>query len=198
MVLQAPLLGATGFAVAGGESRRMGKDKALLPWGKTTLLDHTLQRLRLVCSEVRILSGERPRYEDRGVPVDTDVTRGAGPLGGVYTGLLRLKDGLGVFLAVDIPFVPYRLLRRLVELAGTHDAVVPLSPGGPEPLCAVYSARCLKAIAREIEAGQLKMTSFFHAVRVRGVSPEELAEFGNPEELFRNVNTIDDYSGLLP
>ena len=61
-----------GFVVAGGQSRRMGRDKALLPWNGGTLLDHAVTRLRAVCRDVRVLSGADRRYADRGLPVDVD------------------------------------------------------------------------------------------------------------------------------
>src|SRR5262245_20532381 len=111
----------------------MGRDKALLPWAGATLLDHVLTRLREVCGEARILSGPEERYADRGVPVHRDILVGAGALGGVYTGLSCLRGRFGLFLAVDLPLVPAALLRRLLELADGYDAVVPVSPGGPEP-----------------------------------------------------------------
>jgi molybdopterin-guanine dinucleotide biosynthesis protein A len=181
---------ATGFALAGGASRRMGRDKALLPFGHGTLLDHTLDRLRAVCRDVRILSGRELRYEDRGVRVETDL--GIGPLGAILAGLERSPHGRGVFLAVDLPSVPSALLARLLgELPG-HDAVVPLSEKGPEPLCAVYGEACRQPIRRRIEAGERKATAFFADVRVRLVSPAELSEFGEPRHLFRNLNTPEE------
>jgi len=171
----------------------MGRDKALLPWDGVTLLDHALARLRGACPAVRILSGTERRYEDRGVAVDVDAVPDSGPLAAIYTGLLRLADGPGVFLAVDLPFVPIALLRRLLELAQGHDAVVPLSPGGPEPLCAVYRATCLASVRRCVEAGELKATSFWRDVDVLQAGAVELTGFGPLDEVFRNVNTPADY-----
>jgi molybdopterin-guanine dinucleotide biosynthesis protein A len=171
----------------------MGRDKALLPWGDGTLLDDALARLREVCPAVRILSGTERRYEDRGVAVDVDVMPDAGPLGAIYTGLLHLGRGPGLFLAVDLPFVPVALLRRLLELAEGHDAVVPLSPGGPEPLCAVYGAACLEPIRRRLEAGDLKATSFWAEADVLQADGGLLADVGRPDQVFRNVNTPADY-----
>lgn len=175
----------------------MGRDKGLLPWGAATLLDHALARLREVCGEVRILSGPAVRYADRGVPVDVDVLSDAGALGGVLTGLLRLEGKPGLFLGVDTPFVPVGLLRRLLELAEGHDAVVPVSRHGPEPLCAVYRPTCLEPIRRRIASGALKMTAFWPEVRVREVSEDELAGFGDLELLFRNLNAPEDYDWAL-
>lgn len=175
----------------------MGRDKALLPWDKATLLDHTLARLREVCPEVRILCGPEPRYADRGVPLDVDDVLEAGALGGVLRGLRRLEDGAaGVFLAVDLPLVPAALLAHLIERSQGVDAVVPISPSGPEPLCAVYRESCLQAIERRIAAGEPKMTSFWPDVLVREIPVAELATFGDPAAIFRNVNSPEDYEAL--
>jgi len=186
----------TGFAVAGGRSQRMGSDKALLPWTGTTLLEHTLARLRAVCTEVCILSGVQIRYANYGAPVHADVVPEAGPLGGVHAGLLNLHAALGLFLAVDTPLIPPALLGALAAAAAGFDAVVPVVGGRPEPLCAVYRGTCLEPLQRRLEAGERKMTSFWPDVRVRTMAEDELAVFGDPTLMFRNVNTTEDYLRL--
>lgn len=184
---------AAGFAVAGGRSRRMHQDKALLPWAGGDLLGHALARLRQVTGEVRILSGPDPRYLDRGVPVDLDRIDDGGPLAGVLAGLSAVPGRAGLFLAVDLPLVPVPLLERLLALEREADAVVPESRRGPEPLCAVYGPGCLGPIRRGVAKGDLKMTSFWPAVRVRRFSLAELAAFGDPDRLFLNLNDPADY-----
>ncbi|HVD78078.1 MAG TPA: molybdenum cofactor guanylyltransferase [Vicinamibacteria bacterium] len=186
----------TGFAVAGGRSQRMGSDKALLAWAGTTLLEHTLARLRDVCAEVCILSGVQIRYASYGVPAHADLVPEAGPLGGVHAGLRNLGVSLGLFLGVDTPLVPSPLLRALVAAAGGFDAVVPVVGGRPEPLCAVYRGTCLAPVQRRLEAGERKMTSFWPDVRVRTMAEDELASFGDPAVMFRNLNTTEDYLRL--
>lgn len=187
----------TGFVVAGGRSRRMGRDKALLPWGGRTLLDDSIRRLREVSDDVRILSGPEPRYAERGVPVITDRGAASGALVGVLSGLLALERPLGLFLAVDLPHVPSLLLRHLVSLAEGVDVVVPLSPGGPEPLCALYSRECLGPVRAAVLRGELKMTSFWSEVRVRQLGALELRGFGDPARLFLNLNAPADYERAL-
>ena len=183
---------ALGFAVAGGQSERMGRDKALLPWRDTTLLDHALRRLREVCGDARILCGPQDRYREHGETL-VDAVEGAGPLSGVCAALGRLPAGaLGLFLAVDLPHVTPALLSRLVLLAPGFDAVVPMTGRGPEPLCAVYGQGCLGPILRRLDEGERKMTCFWPDVRVRVVGETELAEFGEPARLFRNINTPAD------
>src|SRR5262245_3319264 len=175
----------------------MGRDKALLPWGDTDLLGHTLRRLHCglgtSSAETAVLSGSSPRFEDRGVPVFPDLLVDAGPLGAILTGLTSLKADAGLFLAVDLPLITVPFLEHLLSLAEGHDAVIPISPAGPEPLCAVYTRACASPIRARIDAGQLKMTSFWPDVRVRRVDAAELARFGDPETLFLNVNTPADY-----
>jgi molybdopterin-guanine dinucleotide biosynthesis protein A len=174
----------------------MGRDKALLPWAGATLLEHALVRLRAVCEDVRILAGADARYTGHGAAVLTDVVRDAGPLGGVHAGLLSLGTSLGVFLGVDTPLVPPALLRALLAAADGYDAVVPVVGGHPEPLCAVYRATCLEPVRLRLAAGERKMTSFWPDVRVRTLDREELAAFGEPAEMFRNLNTPEDYQRL--
>lgn len=174
----------------------MGRDKALLPWGRATLLDHALDRLHEVCGEVRILSGAESRYADRGVPVDVDGVRDGGPLAGVGAGLEQARGRLALFLAVDLPFVPAGLLRRLAELLPGFDAVVPVTADGAHPLCAAYGPACLAPIRRRLAAGERKMTCFWPDVRVREVGPGELAALGDPDTMLRNLNTPEDYERL--
>jgi molybdopterin-guanine dinucleotide biosynthesis protein A len=184
----------TGFVVAGGESRRMGRDKALLPWGEATLLDHAVKRLEECCDTVRILCGPQPRYTDRGFLTHVDAVPGAGALGGILTGLQALQEGLGLFLAIDVPRVPVALLRHLIELSEGFDAVVPVSSTGPEPMCAVYGPGCLEPVRRQVAAGELRIIDFWSKVRLREVRTEELAAFGDPGALFLNVNTPEEYA----
>lgn len=175
----------------------MGRDKSLLPWGGTDLLGHTLARLRSLTDDVEILSGEEARYADRHVPVHPDLVEDAGPLAGVLTGLERAVGRIGLFLGVDLPLVPAALLLRLAELAKGFDVVVPVSARGPEPLCAGYGPGCLEPVRRRIAARDLKMTAFWPDVRVRELSPGELAVFGDPDVLFLNVNAPGDYRRAL-
>jgi molybdopterin-guanine dinucleotide biosynthesis protein A len=192
--------GVVGYVLAGGKSSRLGKDKALVDWGGKTLLDHALNRLREATSRpAAILCGPKTRYAEHGAPVFTDSVEEAGALGGVLTGLERLPEDAdwGLFLAVDLPLVPVPLLQTFVERTETGiDAVVAFSPSGPEPLCAIYGRACLEPVRRNVEAGQLKMTSFWTEVCVHAFYEGAIADFGDPAQIFRNVNTKEDYAAL--
>lgn len=171
----------------------MGRDKALLPWRETTLLDHAIARLRAVAEEVVLLGGDTTRYAGRGLPVVADARPGYGPLAGVLAGLEHLPGRGGVFLAVDLPRVPAALLAYLLDRAHGHDAVVPVSAAGREPLCAVYGPGCAEPIRRRLERGERSMTCFWPDVRVLEVELRTELGFGEPEQIFLNVNSPEDY-----
>jgi molybdopterin-guanine dinucleotide biosynthesis protein A len=191
-------LSCAGFAVAGGRSRRMGRDKADLPFGPGTLLDHALARLRAVAGRVHVLCGAEPRYLDRGVPVLLDARVETGPLAGLETALASLATGeVALLLGVDMPLVPVTLLEELVRRSAGADVVVPVSAQGPEPMAAVYSAGAGPALRRALEAGDRRMTSFWPSVRVERVQGDDLARFCDPEHAFLNVNTPEDYERVL-
>ena len=188
-----PAWRAAGFVVAGGRSSRMRADKALLPWAGATLLDHAIARLQAVADDLLLLAGDATRYADRGLPVVADAHPDGGPLSGVLAGLDHLPGQGGIFLAVDVPLVPAALLRHLLGHAGDYDAVVPVSPSGPEPLCAVYGPGCAAPIRRRLTAGDRKMTCFWPDVRVLQVEVRSEMGFGPPERIFLNVNSPEEY-----
>jgi molybdopterin-guanine dinucleotide biosynthesis protein A len=172
----------------------MGTDKALLRWGSGTLLDHALERLRGVTEDVHILCGAAPRYADRGVPVHADTAPDLGPLGGLAAALAVAGERPALLLAVDLPFVTVPLLRFLAARSAGADVVAPRSPGGLEPLCAVYGPGCAVPVAEALRSGQRKMTAFWPSVAVDTVDPAALAAFGDAVRLFRNVNDPRDYA----
>jgi len=186
-----------GFAVAGGRSRRMGHDKALLSWGDTDLLGHALARLTAVTGDVRILSGPEHRYSQRGAAVVADPVADRGPMAGLLAALEEARGRPALLLGVDLPLVTVGLLARLLTLAGDADAVVSVSRRGPEPLCAVYGAGCLEPVRRCVALEDLKMTAFWAHVRVLEMGPDQLGAFGDPDELFLNVNAPEDYERAL-
>ena len=182
-----------GFVVAGGHSRRMGRDKALLPWDGGTLLDHAITRLGAVCREVRVLSGHELRYADRGRPVHVDALADGGPLAGLGTALSVAAPRAALLLGIDMPFVTEDLLAHVRDALAGWDAAVPALAEGAEPLCAAYAAACSAPVQEALASGERKMTSFWPRVRVRVLTDADLARFGPRGRLFRNLNDPSEY-----
>lgn len=183
---------AVGYVVAGGRSLRMGRDKALLPWAGSTLLDDAVARMRLACADVRILCGPVPRYADRGLPLVTDTIDGAGPLAGLEAALAAAGGRPVLLLGVDLPFVTAGTLEFLLGRLDGADAAVPTPEQMPQPLCAAYAPSCLPAVHSRLAAGERRMTSFWPDVEVRRIPSADFRPFGDSRDLFRNLNTPED------
>ena len=182
----------TGAVLAGGRSRRMGSNKALLAFGDRPLIAHVVDILRPLFAEVLIVANERFPYAWLGIPVHTDHVPGKGPLGGIYTALASSSHPRTFCLACDMPLANPAVIARLCYLAPDFDVVVPHSGKGYEPLHAVYSRSCLPHLGRMLREDRLRVDELFSAVRVRRVDVEELRLLDPPLTTFLNVNTPKD------
>jgi molybdenum cofactor guanylyltransferase len=184
------------IVLAGGKSTRLGRDKASEMLRGRSLLQRVIDRLDGLADEyvvVKAASQELPPvFASRPITVVEDLHPGAGPLGGVYTGLSSMDTPRAFAVACDMPLLQPRLLRALLRLAPDHDAVVPINNALPEPLCAIYAASCLPAIKSQIDSGRFKMTSFLDSVNVRYVEPSEWQRFDAEGLSFFNLNGEDD------
>jgi molybdopterin-guanine dinucleotide biosynthesis protein A len=187
-----------GAVLAGGAASRYGgAPKGLLEVGGRRILDRVIDAVRAVTDSSPLLVANASDAGSWRADVQTvaDVRPGFGSLGGIYTAVTAGPEPV-LCVAWDMPFVPQALLRALVEgfTAGAYDAFLPESSGrrGLEPLCAVYGPACGPAIAGRLENGDLKAISFHADVRVGILSLAEVRKFGDPAELFFNVNTPDD------
>ena len=189
-----------GAVLAGGAATRYaGVPKGLLAVGGERILDRVVRALQAATETPPLLIANDPdapswRLDLKTIP---DVRAGFGTLGGLYT---AVSAGAGPVLCVawDMPFVPEALLRALIAgaTAGKYDAFLPKSTGprGLEPLCAVYGPACGPAIAARLDQkeGDLAAISFHADVRVGILSLAQVKAFGDPDELFLNVNAPED------
>jgi len=204
--------------LAGGDSRRMGTDKAFLKMpGGETIIETILSKLARLSEEMILVTNRPQRYEPLGVKVVADIYPGKGSLGGVYTGLCAMSHSHGLVVACDMPFLKPPLLRYMRVRAPEDDVVGPRAGpwGGLEgvkegeetakehllhPLHAIYAKSCLEPMKDLLEGGDLRIISFYPRVRVRYVEKGEIDIF-DPEHLsFFNINTLADLrraEGLL-
>jgi molybdopterin-guanine dinucleotide biosynthesis protein A len=184
----------TGVILAGGQSRRMGRDKAFLPFGKGLLIERVIEVVQQVTADVILITNTPERYQRFGLPMFSDVIAEAGSLGGIYTGLVSAKTPYSLCLACDMPFVKPTFLRFLCRTAAEADVVIPRNAEDFQPLCAVYSQVCRDPIRHKIEVGQLKITGFFDQVSVRVIDGDLLARYDPHDFMFFNANTPEEYA----
>jgi molybdopterin-guanine dinucleotide biosynthesis protein A len=177
---------ASGFVLAGGASKRMGRDKALLPYSGETLVQHVAGIVREAAGSVALI-GDPERLGHLGLTVLSDELPGHGPASGIYTALRTTQTDWNAIVACDMPAVTADLLRELLRRAETaqRNCVAPTGPyGQPEPLCAIYHRRCLPALGRAIRDKRLRMRDLVKeigAVWVRVEAPA-LANVNTPAE----------------
>lgn len=185
-------LAACGVILAGGQSSRMGTNKALLDLGGTTLIERLTRRFTSWFEQVVVVTNAPELYTFLGLPMAGDRIPGLGPLGGLEAGLTASRYEHAFFAACDMPFVSEPFVRYLLTQAPGHDVVVPRIDGEYEPMHAVYARSLLPAIRNNLDTRRLKLLSIYEGARVRAVSEDEVRGFGDPARLFFNCNTPAD------
>jgi len=179
--------GRAGYLLAGGQSSRMGRDKALLPVGNSTLAAHIAAQIREAAGNVTLI-GPPEHYAHLGFPVIPDAIPGCGPLGGLLTALRSTSADWNLIVACDMPHLTAPFLVGLLNAAegAAPDCLVAESHGRRHPLCAVYHRRVLAAAETAIDRKLFKMHDFIASLRT------EAWPVLDPT-LLRNVNTPADW-----
>ena len=173
----------TGAVLCGGESRRMGADKALLALDGRRLIDYSIEALRPVAGRILLACGPRPRYADLGLETVLDARPDGGPLAGLLAALEASRTEWLVLLACDMPRADSRVLRALLDQAARCELDVCLLEieRGTQPVCGVYRRTCAPAVRRSLERGERRMVDFHapqpgeRALRVGTLAARELA-----------------------
>jgi molybdopterin-guanine dinucleotide biosynthesis protein A len=182
----------TGIVLAGGASTRMGRDKTGLVLRGRTLLQIALATVRRAGGRPLVVGPPRPADAVGGAVQIDDAPLGepAGPLRALCCGL-EAAGGTAVVLACDVPLVPWRFLRALLQGLNGCDAVVPESGGMPHVLTAAYGPRALEAGLRARAQGEASVRALLPRIKVRRLAEDALVPFGGTDILL-NVNTPGD------
>jgi molybdopterin-guanine dinucleotide biosynthesis protein A len=182
VVMQATLL-----VLAGGTSRRMGRPKAWLEVGDTTLLRWMVERLGPAFSEVMVSFAEPEQVQEH-VPYRLvfDRKHDAGPLAGIEAGLAVAGNEVTFAVACDMPYVTREFAEMAVAAARGCDAAMPRIDGRAEPVCAAYHRSSLAAVTTALDAGSLKAADLADRLDVTWLE-------GLDPGLFRSLNTTEDY-----
>ena len=210
----------TGVILAGGKSRRMGRDKAFIQVDGKPIIARVIESIQPLCSEMLIVANDVDAYAPFGVRIVSDAYPGKGSLGGLYTGLHAARADHALAVACDMPFLNRDLLRFLISLAVDFDVTIPRAKdlskniaqsqrgGGAgnakrshpllakeinfHPTHAVYSKNCLAPINAKLMADDLRLIGFYDGLRVRVVELAEVNRFDPKHLSFFNANTPED------
>jgi molybdopterin-guanine dinucleotide biosynthesis protein A len=179
-----------GFVLAGGNSSRMGRDKALLEWDSHPLIERIAREVEAVTGNIALI-GVPDRYTALGIECFPDLRPGLGPLAGIEAALMSGRGDLNLIVACDMPLLESAWLRDLLHTANQTNArcVVSLdSTGNLHPLCAVYRTDCLPVVQHALDENRLKLRDLVRELDAVTV------EIGRP---ILNVNTPQDWDLFL-
>ncbi len=190
-----------GIIVAGGLSRRLGMDKRKLRlWGSDgpTLLEHTLEVLTPLCTEVVVVLNDPQNWVGLPAHITPDIYADAGVLGGIYSGLCAVHCPYALVVAADMPFLQRDLLYAMSTYPRTYDVLLPrsLRPGiarnalNIEPLHAIYSRACLEPLRATLERGRRRIIDFMPAVKLMILEPDVIAAYDPHGRAFLSINTV--------
>ena len=185
---------------AGGQSRRMGTDKALIPFQGQPLICRVIQRVSSIADEIIVTTNRPHDFEFLDYPLITDLIPGRGALGGVYTALSAASQPMVALVACDMPFVNHELLeaQRTALLEHNADLVIPRLDGGLEPFHAIYDRdSCLPHILQSIQQDRWRVDSWFSKVNIHFFEKAEICQHDPHLKSFWNVNTPEELENAL-
>lgn len=181
--------GLSGVILAGGDSRRMGRNKALLKLDNRPLIATIADCLRQIAEEVIIAANDTELYAPFADRTVADVIPGVGTLGGIHSGLSAARNPLAIVVGCDMPFLNPAVLIWFAGAVGEADLAILKKDDHFEPLHAVYRKSCLPAIEALIRCGERCAYRLHEQVTVRYVAPNEISHIDPELASFRNINT---------
>lgn len=190
--------------LAGGQSRRMGDNKAFLRLrpGGPTIIETVIARLAEAgFSQCSIVTNNPEEYAFLGVKCLLDDMPNKGPLSGIFTALSHSSSEHTLIVACDMPLLNPDLLRYMASLSFEEQALVPRRASGKgqiavEPLHSIYARLCLNSLEKRLSLGDLSVTRFLEGIPVRYIDEPELKRFDPSLQCFRNVNTPEEWNRL--
>ncbi len=184
----------SGVILAGGRNSRFGgREKALINLAGKPMIDHIIAAFEGLFDEIIIVSNQPQHLADRDATLVTDLIDARSSLTGIHAGLFYSHCDDVFISACDTPLIKPALIAALLKARQADiDLVVPETPSGPEPLCAVYTQRCLGPIENRLRRGDYRIRRFFNRVRVKRVSTKRLLKIDPDLRSFKNVNTPED------
>lgn len=180
----------TGAILAGGMSRRMGANKALIKINDETIIQRTVRIFKDIFNETIIIANEPLLYQGLSTRVYADIHKDTGSLGGIYTAL-SLSAGSHVFVAAcDMPFINKNAIQKVIENPA-GDAVIPFIQGRFHPMHALYSKSCMRQIEALIKEKDLRLSSLIEKIHVKKLTEHDFPAIDIRASV-ENINTKEE------
>jgi len=186
----------TGIILAGGKSRRMGRNKAFIDSGGVPFFERVYRVFKEIFSEIIIVTNDVLPFERYEAILQRDIILNKGALGGLYTGLLHSSNYQAFCSACDMPFLNPRVIEYMTQERDEYDVIVPKTHDGLHPLHAIYSKKCLNPMRQLLDRDDLRIVDFFGQVRVRYIEEMEIREFDPHMRSVINVNTEEEMEAV--
>jgi FdhD protein len=190
------IAGVSGVILAGGKSRRMRSNKALLPYKGGRFIEAIHRQLAEIFDEVILVTNNPEQYEFLPCRKVPDLFPDVGALAGIHSGLFHSANPAIFAVACDMPYLNNELIRHLACRADAGSVFIPEGPSGLEPLHAVYGKGCLSAIEETLIHGEKRIVSFFSRANVTMINADQVARFDPSFASFSNINTPEEYFRL--
>lgn len=187
----------TAAILCGGKSSRMGRSKSFLPFAGKTMIEHRFNSLKHLFAQVVIVANDPEAYSQVSTDVVKDIIPNRGPLVGILSALLISEYEHTFVIACDMPLVDNKLIRTMAQERHGTDVLVLSHDEGLEPLCGIYSKRCVEPLEESIFDGTLKAMDFLAQVNAKLFPYADQQGTGESLPPYFNVNTPQDYSELL-
>jgi len=183
---------ASAIVLAGGDSRRMGRDKGLLPVEGKPMIALIVSQLKNLFDEIVISANKTDDYRFLGLEIVPDLNPGQGPLMGIASSLPHSTNDVNFVVACDIPYLKLSFASQLIKLAEGYDMVLPYAEDQKyEPLFAVYRKSTIEPALNILKRGGRSIIELLDYVKVNLVKIPE-------GSWYRNINTASDYRNLSP
>jgi molybdenum cofactor guanylyltransferase len=186
-----------GIVLCGGQSKRMGRAKAWLPFAGEALLLRVVRLMGEAVSPIVVVAASEQDLPvlPADVRIVRDEERGRGPLQGLAAGLAALQGraDAAYVSSCDVPFLRPAFVKRMIELLGSNQICVPRVGAYHHPLAAVYRLEVLAAVDELLGQDRLRPVFLFDAVPTRVVEAHELSDVDPAFETLRNLNTPEEY-----
>lgn len=177
------------YVLAGGKSRRMGENKALLELDGKTIIERVISAIPKDGNTVKIVTNSFEDYVSLGFEMLEDRFRDVGPLAGIHAGLFDASEHFSFFLACDLPFLSEAVIREIISKHHGQDIFGVKSDFGWEPLCAIYSKACIPYIEKQILKGEFSLKSLPEFLESSAI------DLGLKNSLF-NLNSPKDWVSI--